>query len=247
MQTQFSSDVPDGTYFRTGDAEPSINEDGSIIILDGNGSSRSWGRPGVTSTVVYDDCDLIAVHIGFHHKHGGGQFWRYYTTDGTTTSETAWAKLPDETRQAILNAATKRAPSWARLPGKLRANYAKPASRKQTSYKLVRMDENRLVGLYDGSEYVIGKRLAESVSPKAGEIDWDGDRVHAGGYYSHPSPEQVETMWANGNLVPARCVQPGRYALIECQISGRIVRFPNGKMASTYLTPVRVLKTIEHA
>src|SRR3990167_49258 len=66
MQTQFSSDVPDGTYFRTGDAEPSINEDGSIIILDGNGSSRSWGRPGVTSTVVYDDCDLIAVHIGFH-------------------------------------------------------------------------------------------------------------------------------------------------------------------------------------
>ena len=240
MKIQFSTDIPDGTYFRTGDAEPTINDDGSLTVYDGEGTRRSWGKPGVTSTVVVEDCDLVAVHVGFHHKHGGGQFWRYYTTDGTQTTQVTWASLPDVIRQKVLDAFSK-APGWAKVPGKLRTSYTKVTDKKRTSYKLVSVENNELRSLYSGENYVIGKRMAEAVSPRAGANDW-GDIIHDGGYYSHPTPEQVVALWNNGSLVPASKTEDvAEVALLECEIYGRIVNFPNGKIASTYLTPVRIV------
>lgn len=234
-----SSNVPDNTYFTTGDTEPEINNDGSLTIYDGKGTYRSsWGAPGVTSTVILDDDDLVAVHVGFHHKHGGGQFWRYYTTDGTETRQIEWRQIPDEARQRILDAAKRFAPSWAKAPGKLRAQYAKPALRTMTSYKLVRLEANgSLRSLYDGStEYQIGKRLAQRA--EAG---------HGGGWYSQPTQAQVMALWNTGALVPDRCVVEGvAYALIECEIGGTIIRYDNGKLSSTYLTPLRVVETFVH-
>jgi hypothetical protein len=242
MKILTSANVPDSTYFRTGDAEPTINEDGSVTVLDGEGSRRSWGKPGITSTVVHEDCDLVAIHVGFHHKHGGGQFWRYYTTDGTKTRQVTWASLPDSTRQKVLDAYNAKAPGWAKVPGKLRTNYAKPSATKRTSYKLLTVDGEALRSLYNGEEYTIGKRKAEAVAANAGENDW-GDVIHAGGYYSHPTAEQVKALWSAGSLVPADCVHSVKaVALVECEISGRVVKFPNGKLASTYLTPVRIVE-----
>lgn len=244
MKIFTSANVPDYTYFRTGDAEPTINEDGSVTVLDGNGTSRSWGRPGITSTIVHEDCDLVAIHVGFHHKHGGGQFWRYYTTDGTETRQVTWASLPDSTRQKVLDAYNAKAPNWAKVPGKLRTSYAKPSTTKRTSYKLVAVDGDTMRSLYNGETYAIGKRMAEAVGPNAGSPDWGNDSVvHDGGYYSHPTAEQVKALWNAGSLVPDRCTNGvSAVALIECEIAGRIVGFPNGKLASTYLTPVRIVE-----
>lgn len=256
MMIHESSNVPDGTYFRTGDAEPTINEDGSITILNGRGSRRGWGQPQVNSTVIHDEDDLVAIHVGYSHKHGGGQFWRYYTTNGATTSQLTWAQLPDEARAQVLAASTTKAPGWAKEPGKLRSQYAKPNTHKATAYKIVRqLDElnavagaateyHRMVGLYDGTAYTIGKRLAERNN---GRVTDYGDAIHDGGFYSHPSPEQVKALLAQGNLVPSNCLQHGwTLALVECEISGKIVRYPNGKLCSSYLTPVRVVEILSY-
>lgn len=234
-----SNNVPDSTYFSTYHVTPDINVDGSLTIYDGKGTYRSsWGAPGVTSTVVLDDDDLVAIHVGFHHKHGGGQFWRYYTTDGETTRQIEWRQIPDEARQRILDAAKRLAPSWAKAPGKLRTQYAKPSLRTQTSYKLVRLEsDGRMVSLYDGAtEYRIGKRLAQQAQPG-----------HYGGWYSHPTREQVMRLWERGALVPDRCVVEGAaYAMIECEVAGTIIRYDNNKLSSTYLTPLRVVETFVH-
>lgn len=237
MKISESSNVPDSTYFRTGDAEPKINADGSITIYNGNGTHRGWGTPGVTSTVVYKDCDLVAIHVGFHHKHGGSQFWRYYTTDGTETRQIAWAKLADPQREAVLAAYEEKAPNWANVPGKLRTQYAKPTSKTVTAYKLVRMFvSGEMCSLYDyGTEYVIGKRLAQAARPD-----------HNGGYYAHPSIEQVKALYHSGNLVPADCLKDVRtLALLKVEMGGTIIHYANGKMAATYCTPIEVLETIE--
>lgn len=239
MKINTSNNVPDGTYFGTFSAEPDINEDGSLTIYNGQGTRRSsWGAPGVTSTVVLDECDLVAIHVGFHHKHGGGQFWRYYTTDGETTRQIYWRQIPDEARQRIIDAAKTKAPSWAKAPGKLRTQYAKPTLRTMTTYKLVRLEaDGTLRSLYDGeTEYRLGKRLAQKA-----EAD------HGGGWYSHLSQTAVMRLWEKGSLVPDRCVVEGAaYALIECEVAGTLVQYANNKISSTYLTPVKVISTFVH-
>lgn len=240
MIIKTTSNVPDSTYFCTGDAEPEMRGD-TLLILEGRGQRRGWGQPGVSSTVVVDDCDLVAIHVGFHHKHGGGQFWRYYMAGGDGVEQVTWAKLPDQFRQKVLAAYEEKAPGWAKVPGKLRGEYKKPASKSMTSYKLVRICGNQMESIYGGATYEIGKRLAEAVDPRAGEDEY-GDVRHAGGYYSHPTPERVLALWESGSLVPARCISEGdRLAMVECEISGRIAKFPNGKLASTYIKPVAVV------
>lgn len=238
MKINTSDYCPDGTYFTATDVQPDIQADGSVTLYNGRGTSRSWGRPQVTSTVVLDDCDLVAIHVGFSHKHRGGQGWYYYTTDGSETRRITWQQLPDEARQRILDACEAKAPNWAKEPGKLRSEYVKPALRTMTSYKLVWMEpDGRMVSLYDGNtEYRIGKRLAEKA-----ESD------HNGGYYSHPTQQQVMRLWETSSLVPSRCVVEGAtYAMIECEIGGTIIRYENGKLSSTYLTPIRVVETFTH-
>lgn len=237
MNIRYSSDIPNSTYFTATDVEPVVNPDGSITVYQGEGTRRSWGRPQVTSTIVLDDCDLVAIHVGFSHKHRGSQGWYFFTTDGTTTRRITWRHLPDEQRQRVLDN-LRQAPAWAKMPGKLSKDYVKPSMATMTSYKLVRMDgERRMLSLYDGStEYSIGKRLVEKARDE-----------HRGGYYSHPTIEQVKRLWAAGNLVPDRCIVEGAvYALIECEIAGTIVRYDNGKLSSTYLTPVRIVETFVH-
>lgn len=238
MKINTSKNVPDGTYFTATDVQPDINDDGSVTIYSGHGTSRSWGRPQVTSTVILEECDMVAIHVGFSHKHRGGQGWYYYTTDGTETRRITWQQLPDEARQRILDAAATKAPHWAKEPGKLRSEYTKPALHTMTSYKLVRLEnDGTMRSLYDGeTEYRIGKRLAEKAQSD-----------HNGGYYSHPTAQQVMRLWQSDSLVPSRCVVEGAaYAMLECEIGGTIIRYENGKLSSTYLTPLRVVETFIH-
>lgn len=239
MQITSSANTPNGTYFTTDAAEPTINADGSITVLNGRGDRRGWGAPQVNSTVVLNADDFAAVFVGFSHKHGGGQFWRYYTTDGTTIRQVAWTALPDELRQQVLDAYQTTAPSWAKAPGKLKANYIKPTLKARRMYKLVQvLEDGRLVSLFDGeTEYRIGVRLAE----KARED-------HRGGYYAHPSVEQVRRLWESGALVPDACYAEAKtLVLIACDMAGTLISYPNGKVAATYCTPVEVVDTWHYA
>jgi hypothetical protein len=233
-----STNVPDGTYFRVASAEPDLKES-MLTVYDGQGSRRSsWGAPGVTSTVLLNADDLTAVHIGFHHKHGGGQFYRYYRFDGMAWQVITWAKLSDEDRVRVLDACERRAPHWAKVPGKLRQNYISPTMQTRTTYKLVELvDSTRLFSVYDSkTEYVVGKRLAERAVEE-----------HGGGYYSYPTIDGVEQRFNDGTLFPERCYQdPMTLVLIECEISGTILEYQNGKLASTYLKPTRIVKQFDY-
>lgn len=236
MLIETSSRVVDDTYSRTDEHEPTILANG-IRIYSGRGTSRSWGTPGTTSTVVLNDDDFCAVHIGFHHKHGGGQFWRYYTTDGESVQQVEWRQIPDEQRQRILDGWQSTAPNWAKVPGKLRSAYKLPSLRTRTAYKLVELRDGQLISLYDSeTTYTIGKRLAEQARSD-----------HRGGYYAHPTVEQVLALWNSGDLVPEECYdEPKTLALIEVEISGTLIEYANGKLAATYLKPVAILDTFAH-
>lgn len=249
MEICFSSNVPDDTYFRTGEVEPEI--DGHTLTLyNGDGRHRSWGHPGVTSTVVVEAIDFVAVHVGFHHKHGGGQFWRFYNVNGLI-EQVAWKALPDETRQIVLDAIEAgKAPSWARSPGKVRKDYHRPSQHKFTAYKIVVLAEDGTMhSLYMPASrtYEIGKTAIEQARPD-----------HGGGLYVYADRDTLIATYQAGALVTDRL--PGQRAVIECECWGNIEYYsPTGacishwvrkgetasvkKMSVTYCRPIRILET----
>lgn len=111
----------DTTYFRPAQVTP-FSENGVIWVYSGKGSPRRWGAPGVTTTIIVNNPDFVAIHVGFFHKHRGGQFWRYFVSDGQEIHQVSWRSLPDEQRQIVLDAYQEKAPSWAYSPGELRIN-----------------------------------------------------------------------------------------------------------------------------
>ncbi len=233
---------PDSTYFRVASAQPELEQDEHGVqvlkLVNGTGTRRSsWGEPGVTSTVLLNADDLAAIHVGFFHKHGGGQFYRYYAYTGEAWEQVTWQKLSDADRERVLNTYEDRAPSFAKVPGKVRTSYARPSSPVRTTYKLVEMVDSRYFSVYSPeTEYVMGKRLMEKAVTQ-----------HGGGYYSYPTAEGVEVRFSEGTLFPGRCYDESmELALIECEVSGTIIEY-GGKLASTYLRPVKVLKTFSYA
>ncbi|HMN12034.1 MAG TPA: hypothetical protein PKD55_06895 [Bellilinea sp.] len=221
-----TNDIP-GTYFRMSEVAPHFDAD-ALVIFNGEGTRRSWGRPQVTSTVVVDTGTFLAVHVGFSHKYRGGQGWFYFTSGQRRT----WAQLSDELRTLVLDNEHK-APYWAKSPGKLRAETKKPSQSTQTAYKLVKVEGDRMLSLYDGkTEYTLNKRLTQKARDE-----------HGGGYYAYATAEQVRAAWANGTLVPARCSEGvEQLALLKCEISGTVIGYGN-KLAATYLKPVEVVET----
>lgn len=149
MEIRASNNVPDSTYFRTGDVSPFITGD-AIVMLNGQGTRRkSWGAPGVTSTVIVDESEFVAIHVGFYHKHGGGQFWRYFQQGEREIHKVEWKSLSEEKRLLVLDAWIAKAPGWAKQPGKLRSQYLKPSELTQSEL----LEDGRIVGykrlLYD--------------------------------------------------------------------------------------------------
>lgn len=230
---------PDDTYFTTDAAQPEIQEDGSIGLVNGRGRSRGWGSPQVTSTIVLNESDFCAIHVGYSHKHRGGQFWRYFAILDGQTVQRSWAQLSDETRQQVLDAAKTKAPSWANIPGKLRSEAERPTTTRRLAYKLVeRRDDGALVSLFDGSTvYTIGEELHQTAK---------GD--HEGGYYVHDTPGRVMELWGRGELVPDQAYRQDRdLVLLECECWGRMLRYDNQKLAASYLKPVRIVKEFHYS
>ncbi len=250
IQIKESDYCPDDTYFRTGDVAPEINEDGSLTIFNGQGTSRlSWGRPGVTSTVVYQDEHLSAIHIGFHHKHGGGQFWRYYTNGDSQAKRVTWGRIADEQRELILSGYEEVAPDWAKVPGKLRKNYkvSNPKANAFIGYKVMAVqDDGTLTSLYDPTViYQLGKTNVEQSRPD-----------HNGGFYVAPTPD-VLSDYNDGKVVNERHMVDW-IALVKCECWGRRQYYPapgewpedgnlsnSKKIAVTYCKPLEIIEIQE--
>lgn len=233
---------PDSTTFRVSAAEPELETNDAAMqqvlkLVNGTGTRRSsWGQPGVGSTVVLATEDLVAIHVGFFHKYGGGQFWRYYRLEGAVYTHRQWKDLSDEERLLVLDGYGDAAPSWAKVHGKLRADYRKPVLSTLSGYKLVECVDGSYYSVYDRkTEYVPGKRLVEKALDE-----------HNGGYYSYLDPDGVEQRFLDGILFPLECYERSmELALIECEISGRMI-FYGHKIASTYLRPLRELKRFSY-
>ena len=239
MKHRNTDQVPDSTYFRTGDAEPIIESDGSITLLNGEGTRRSsWGRPQVNTTILIDDCDFLAVLVGFSHKHGGSQFYRYYLPNGGKPQRVTWSKLTDHDRQRILDAYDDKAPYWAKKPGKLRSEYKKPSQAIFTAYKVMRyISDTEFLSLYNDTEWTLGTRKAEAVGDAA--VKW---AEHSGGFYVHKNQSKIVSLWENGNLGEKR--DDWKHVLVRCECSGRVAEFSSGKLAVTYCKPIEIVQEV---
>lgn len=122
---------PDGTSFDMRSLEPDIKVDG-LHIYSGRGSRRSWGTPGNTSIVMYNDDCLTAIHVSWWHKYHGGQAWRYYRNGVKLAS---WKYLEEPERLLVLDAfLDPTVPSWIKRPGKLTRDYIRPHEHNQIEY-----------------------------------------------------------------------------------------------------------------
>lgn len=224
MKIIINTEVPDQTYFTLTDVEPAASGN-ALTITHGNGTHRSWGKPGVDSTVVLNTATITAVHVGFHHKHRGGQGWFYFLKGERRT----WAQL-DEKRQKQVLAAASKAPGWAKAPGKLKSERAAVAAEKMTGYKLVGFAEGELVSLYDGSVYTLGVKRSQAARSN-----------HHGGFYAYADLEL-----ATGLLDSKLAWKYERLAVVEVALSGKIIHYDNGKLAATHITPLRIVERFDH-
>lgn len=137
-------------------------------------------------------------------------------------------------------------PNWSKLiDGEAPKFPAPPKIETRTTYKIVRLAGfGLMVSLYDGSTiYAIDKRMTQRVGKRAGTDRGLGNQRHDGGWYSHESPARCLELQRNHMLAPNDNNERATYVLLECEISGQIVEFDNGKIASTHLTPRRILAT----
>lgn len=212
----FSDDVPDSTYFRIGDAEPRFR-DGVIACLDGHGSRRQWGQPGVTSTVIVVRPDFVAVHVGFHHKHGGGQAWRYYRPSGRVR----WKDLSDLERMEVLDGRIERAPGWADRPGKLRRDRIRPGELTTAE----RLGDGRYVGY----KWLARRADGALLSPRTYRSHvWDGGRLTAD---EVPAQDNTNGVYAAKSRRDPALDDYRSDVLVRLALSGTVVEHERGYRA----------------
>lgn len=110
-----NSAPPDRTYFTMSDVAPRLSQ-GTLRLINGKGTFRSWGAPKCESLVLFKGRSLIVVFVGFCHKHRGGQGWFYFRPDGTRVT---FRQLAVAERKMVIGKVFSRAPHYARVPGKL--------------------------------------------------------------------------------------------------------------------------------
>ena len=179
-----------------------------LEVQDGENARRRWGCVKVTSTVVVRTRTFTAIHVGVAHKHGGSQGWYYFEQPaGETPKRRTAAQLSSRRRRQVLDAYDAgHAPSWAKLPfSRQPRKSAKPVRR--TRYKKVARVEGKLVSVYDGSEYTLGKTRRERVEAN-----------HGGGFYVYRTPELA----AERTAFPDDSIHANAETLVlECEVWGR--------------------------
>lgn len=234
MNIHTSDNIPDSTYFTMCDVTPEYNvATDTLTTYTGEGKRRSWGRPQCTSTVVLKDESLVAIHVGFSHKHRGGQGWHYFARNGQGWHKVTWGKLDDEARQQVFDNLDK-APIWAKRPGKLKSE-RQPITYEK-AYKMVEVRDGRFLSLYDNQvEYALGRRMAQRA-----------EEDHEGGYYAYRVLKSLRRAYDEGELVPSSCwTGVSQVAILEVEIGGNTVIYDNGKYAATYLRPLSVVEVFD--
>src|SRR5437660_3732858 len=210
--------------------EPKLTQNADrlwVLTLHRQGEHSKFSVPYIGSEIILADPDLglVVILIGYHgaqpEKYGRlgymtqkGQFYRYYrqeTTGGWVA--VPWRLLNDEVRQLVISTVEARGPAWAKKPGKLQAERKLPAKPvAMTSYKVVRLINDRYYSLYDPAvEYILGKRMKQPAKPH-----------HGGGWFSYPTLEKgTEFLAACVKSIPFHAeVATPMLALLECEIGG---------------------------
>jgi hypothetical protein len=182
-----------------------------------------------------DEADFAAVHVGFYHKHGGSQFWRYYTVGNGSIVQLYWKDLSETQRLGVLDAWAAKAPCWAKRPGKLRSQRLKPRELEQVErtetgqfigYKWLAVDADGL--LYSPSVFAHPRwcdgRLVADVTPTP---------TNTNGIYAVKSPKSPEL---------ARFSAPGR-VLVAIALSGVVIEHQFGYRAQV----ADVIEIVEEA
>lgn len=230
-----------------GTIEPTLlqNADGLwLLSVRRQGEYGKFEMSYISSEILLADTALVVVLIAYHgtepygpkrsRRVTKGQFYRYYQQSFCGWQQVAWRRLTDDHRRLVIETVEEKAPAWAAKPGKLQSERNPPTKPiTMTTFKVVRVIEGRYWSLYDPTqEYIIGERLKQPARPN-----------HGGGFFSYPSRDIGITYLTNCvKSIPFHSeVHTPALALLECEIGGRIIHYV-GKMASTYLRPVKVLE-----
>ena len=111
IEIQFTSGA---NYFTLSEIAPVI-EGSTITYLNGWGEKRYWGTPHVTATVFVRTNSFVALHMGYSHKHRGGQGYYYYVISDGEISRKNFSQLLAE-QQYLVEQNVSSLPSWAKKP-----------------------------------------------------------------------------------------------------------------------------------
>jgi hypothetical protein len=248
-----SQNVIEDSWLTRSDVEPKLeqNQEGVFILtVYAQGEHGTFEIPYISYHLVHVDEELVAILVAFHGTEAyrrkrdrrvtKGQFYRFYQRDDNGIwSRVNWKQLDEESRKTVLAAIPEQAPAWAKVPGKLEEEYGKPNRPVKTiSYKLVRVIDGRYFSVYKpDEEYEIGKLKVQQAK-----------KHHGGGYYSYPDAKVLLQLFHDKMLFSYRVYkEPLQLALLEVEITGRIIQYSNGKWASTFLRPLSVLSTVEYS
>lgn len=215
-----------------------ILEDAGITDLGGSHSRRQWSA--INHDLYAYNADGRLVIVQQRESASDGKYRtlkiRYFVTDGETAIELQNGKKQLVKRAASANP-TPDSPLRALrdiLPDDWQAMVSDtPVKFTSTivydnGYKLLELRNGQLLSLWnDKFEYAVGQRKCDRARDD-----------HNGGLYYYKSPEFARKLTTNnwGRIIP-------QFVLVKCAVGGNTVQY-GSKYASTYLTPVEILETI---
>jgi len=110
-----------------------------------------------------------------------------------------------------------------------------PQLEKTTCYKIAVWDEDEgFISVYDSSSWSLGKTRTERSTMN-----------HRGGYYVFPSVESALEAWSDRVVfTPQILSHRKKYALLECECSGRAYQHDSGKICISRVKPVNQVASL---
>jgi len=108
------------------------------------------------------------------------------------------------------------------LPGAI----YQPIPRPTIRYKAVAVVDDEYRSIYDGSLYEIGERRNGKAYPD-----------HCGGYYCYRTAEEA----ASADVPRESVHRDAPWAILECEVGGKCIKYGNDKLAYSWIQPIRVI------
>lgn len=103
IKFEFDTDIPDVNYYTPSEIEPVV-EGTKIIFYNGKGRSRHWGRPEITTEVIYKDKNFLSAVILYRTKYSAGRFYRHYLLYNRKILKIEWKQVPMRYQSKVLEA-----------------------------------------------------------------------------------------------------------------------------------------------